>query len=68
VKGFTTPGKEKVSMGHRAAKKLTGGPSTPNVAGPGWDGRGPWREHGWIATGGDWVYEAPGESYTLVAG
>ena len=24
-------------------------------------------EHDWIATAGDWVYEAPGESHTLVA-
>src|SRR6266702_777646 len=24
-------------------------------------------EHDWIATAGDWVYEAPGESHTLIA-
>jgi 2,4'-dihydroxyacetophenone dioxygenase len=24
-------------------------------------------EHDWVATAGDWVYEAPGESHTLVA-
>ena len=24
-------------------------------------------EHDWVATAGDWVYEAPGEAHTLVA-
>jgi 2,4'-dihydroxyacetophenone dioxygenase len=24
-------------------------------------------EHEWVATAGDWVYEAPGEAHTLVA-
>lgn len=24
-------------------------------------------EHDWVATAGDWIYEAPGESHTLVA-
>jgi 2,4'-dihydroxyacetophenone dioxygenase len=29
----------------------------------------PWEElvHDWIATAGDWIYEAPGEAHTLVA-
>ena len=24
-------------------------------------------EHDWVATAGDWIYEAPGEAHTLVA-
>jgi 2,4'-dihydroxyacetophenone dioxygenase len=30
-------------------------------------GRWGYLEHDWVATAGDWVYEAPGESHTLVA-
>ena len=31
--------------------------------------KGKWRylEHDWVATAGDWIYEAPGEAHTLVA-